>query len=187
MTGPTRSLPDLVRYFGKHSKVQINFQPFVGVKGDPHWVRDLEALKGVFQEILDLQREGYSVIGDEQQFQGFLRYVENPPVKGISLGGVGPFGRESEQYAHLDLGGEKRNCDIGLRSMFMYPNGDVYFCDFLGRPIGNVYQQSLSDIYYGTSANGQRSEMVYCDIDCQQTCKRPTPLMVKARAFLRMG
>jgi len=178
-----RTLPDLVRYFGKHSEVQVNFQPFVGVKNNPHWVKDSKALRAVFQEISDLQRENYSVIGNEEQFEGFVHYVENPPVK--TLVGVGPFGRE--QYARLGLGGQKRNCDIGLRSMFIFPNGDVYFCDFLGRPIGSVYQQSLSDIYYGKTANGQRAGMVYCDIDCQQTCKRPTPLLVKARTFLRMG
>jgi MoaA/NifB/PqqE/SkfB family radical SAM enzyme len=168
-----RVLPDLVRHFGKHSKVQINFQPFVGAKEDPHWIRDLDRLNGVFEEILDLQSEGYSVMGNEDTFEGFFEYVANPPVKG--------------NYRHLDLGGAKRNCDIGLRAMFIYPNGDVFFCDFLERPIGNIHTQSLSDIYYGVTADGQRSEMVWCDIDCQQTCKRPTSLLVKTRAFLRMG
>jgi MoaA/NifB/PqqE/SkfB family radical SAM enzyme len=168
-----RVLPDLVRHFGRHSKVQVNFQPFVGVKEDPHWVRDLDRLKAVFQEIRGLQREGYSVLGNESTFQGFVDYAANPPIMG--------------NYRHLDLGGQKRNCDIGLRAMFIYPNGEVFFCDFLGRPIGNVHQQSLSDIFYGVAADGQRKEMVWCDIDCQQTCKRPTPLLVKARAFLRMG
>jgi len=153
-----RVLPDLVRHFGKNAKVQVNFQPFVGVKEDRHWPRDLDALKEVFQEILDLQSQGYSVMGDETTFQGFWDYAANPPVKG--------------NYRHLDLGGQKRNCDIGLRAMFIYPNGDVYFCDFLERPIGSVHTQSLSDIYYGTTASGQRSEMVWCDIDCQQTCNR---------------
>ena len=28
--------------------------------------------------------------------------------------------------------------------------------------------------------------MVYCNIDCQLTCKRKTPLLVKAKSFLRM-
>ena len=169
-----RTLPDLVRHFGRHSKVQINFQPFVGYKADPFWVQDLDNLKKVFAEILALQREGYSVMGNEQQFQGFWDYLANPPQAGSSL-------------RHLDLGGKKRNCDIGLRSMFIYPNGDVHFCDFLKQPIGNIHQQSLKDINYGAVASQQRNQMVYCNIDCQQTCKRPTPLWVKARSFLRMG
>jgi MoaA/NifB/PqqE/SkfB family radical SAM enzyme len=169
-----RGLPDLVRHFGKHSTVQINFQPFVGYKNDPFWVQDLENLKKVFSEILQLQREGYSVMGNEQQFQGFWDYLANPPQAGSAK-------------RHLDLGGKKRNCDIGLRSMFIYPNGNVFFCDFLEKPIGNIHEQSLKDIYYGAMANQQRHQMVWCNIDCQQTCKRPTPLWVKARTFLRMG
>jgi MoaA/NifB/PqqE/SkfB family radical SAM enzyme len=168
-----RELPNLVRHFGKHSKVQINFQPFVGFRHDPFWVQDLENLKRVFAEILQLQKDGYNVIGNEQQFQGFWEYLSDPP--------------QTNMKRHLDLGGKKRNCDIGLRSMFIYPNGNVFFCDFLEKPIGSIHENSLKDIYYGAMADRQRKTMVYCNIDCQQACKRPTPLWVKARAFLRMG
>ena len=168
-----RGLPELVRHFGKGSKVQVNFQPYVGNQGAPFWVQDLKDLRRVFDEILELKRQGYSVMGDENQFQGFWEYLADPPV--------------NDQMRHLDLGGAKRNCDIGLRTMFVYPNGDVFFCDFLKQAIGNVHQNSLADIYYGTVAGQQRRKMVYCNIDCQQTCKRPVPLLEKARAFLRMG
>jgi len=178
-----RTLPDLVRYFGKHSEVQVNFQPFVGVKNNPHWGQGFESPESCFSG--NLRFAARELLGNRQR--GAVRGVR--ALRGKSprqdTRWRWPFGRE--QYARLDLGGEKRNCDIGLRSMFIFPNGDVYFCDFLGRPIGSVYQQSLSDIYYGKTANGQRAGMVYCDIDCQQTCKRPTPLLVKARTFLRMG
>jgi MoaA/NifB/PqqE/SkfB family radical SAM enzyme len=169
-----RKLPELVKHFGKNSRVMINFQPFVGKQGDPFWVQDLAALRGVFDELLDLQREGYGVVGNAKQFEGFHDYLSNPPGAGTAK-------------RHLDLGGKKRNCDIGLRSMFIYPNGDVFFCDFLERAIGNVHQSSLSDIYYGAMAAKQRKVMIRCNIDCQQTCKRPVPLLVKARTFLRMG
>lgn len=113
------------------------------------------------------------VVGNRETFDGFLNYFCHPP--------------DQNNLRHLDLNGEKRNCDIGLRSMFIYPNGDVFFCDFLRKPIGNIYKQSLAEIYYDETANRQRKVMVTCDIDCQQTCKRKTPLLVKARAFLRMG
>jgi MoaA/NifB/PqqE/SkfB family radical SAM enzyme len=168
-----RQLPDLVRHFGKHSRVQINFQPYVGNLGAPFWVQDIADLWRVLQEIMALQKEGYSVIGDEAQFVGFRDYLSNPPIVGTKR--------------HLDLGGKKRNCDIGLRSMFVYPNGNVFFCDFLGHPIGNVHEKSLKDIYYGHVADKQRKIMIRCNIDCQQTCKRPVPLLVKAKSFLRMG
>ena len=168
-----RTLPDLVRYFGKHSKVQIHFQPYVGHKGEPFWVNDLTELRRVFAEILTMQRDGYNVIGNKKQFEGFCDYIGNPP--------------EAGHKRFLDLEGHKRNCDIGLRSMGIFPNGDVHFCDFLNEPVGNIYKQSLREIYYDATADRQRKSMVSCAIDCQQTCKRPIPLMVKARAFLKMG
>jgi MoaA/NifB/PqqE/SkfB family radical SAM enzyme len=168
-----RGLPDLIRHFGKDTKVQINFQPYVGKEGDPFWVQDLKDLRRVLDEILALQQEGYRVMGNAGTLQGFHEYLSDPPIEG----GI----------RHLDLEGHKRNCDIGLRSMFIYPSGDVFFCDFLKKPIGNIKNNTLKEIYYGQTAGSQRKVMVRCNIDCQQTCKRPIPLHVKARAFLRMG
>lgn len=168
-----RGLPALVRHFGKSSGVLINFQPFVGKAGDPHWVKDLVSLRSVLSELIDLQKQGFPVIANADVLNGFMDYFSGPP--------------DQNNHRHLDLNGHKRNCDIGLRSMFIYPDGGVHFCDFLQEPIGNVYKNSLSEIYYGAIANSQRGHMVHCSIDCQQTCKRPTPLFVKARSFLRMG
>ena len=168
-----RGLPSLVRHFGKNSGVQINFQPYVGKTGDPFWVQDLSNLRQVIAELKTLRHEGYPIIGNDQTLDNFFEYLQDPP--------------QQESVRFLDLEGKKRNCDIGLRSMFVYPNGDVFFCDFLKKPIGNLYKNSLSEIYYGEMADAQRRTMVHCNIDCQQTCKRPIPLLVKAKAFLRMG
>jgi len=168
-----RGLPDLVRHFGKRSRVLINFQPFVGKKGDRHWVQDLTSLRRVMDELIALQKDGYPIVANERVINGFMGYFSSPP--------------DQDDHKHLELNGHKRNCDIGLRSMGIFPNGDVHFCDFLKQPIGNIYKNSLSDIYYGRTAGSQRKRMVYCSIDCQQTCKRPTPLWVKARSFLSMG
>ena len=169
-----KSLPELVRHFGKDSKVQINFQPYVGkTPDDPFFIKDLDALKAVIEELIELKRSGYPLIGQEQTFRGFYEYFADPPLDG--------------ETRRFELDGYKRNCDIGVRSMFIYPNGDVMFCDFLRQAIGNIHQQSLKEMYYGAIAKEQRQQMVYCNIDCQQTCKRPTPLWVKAQSFLRMG
>ncbi len=169
-----KGLPDLIRHFGRGSKVQVNFQPYVGKRGEPFWVQDLKKLREVFDEILELRQQGYSVVGNKGLFDGFLEYFANPPMS-------------DSKMRHLDLGGKKRNCDIGLRSMFIYPNGDAFFCDFLGKPIGNVHKQSLREIYYSALADKQRKQMITCNIDCQQTCKRPIPLWVKAKTFMNMG
>ena len=121
--------------------------------------------------------------------QDMLGYSHNELI-GKALWEIGPvkdITASQDAMRHLDLEGGKRNCEIGLRAMTIYPNGDVYFCDFLKKAIGNIYNNSLSEIYYADTANRQRKHMIYCDLDCQQTCKRRTPLWVKARAFMRMG
>jgi len=168
-----RTLPDLVRHFGKNGGVQVNFQPYVGPREDRFHVRDLKQLTEVIAELKTLRHEGYPIIGNDSTIDGFLAYISNPPTP--------------DGLSYLNLDGGKRNCDIGLRTMFVYYQGDVHFCDFLKQPIGNVYKRSLSEIYYGETADAQRERMVYCNIDCMQTCKRPTPLLAKARAFLNMG
>jgi MoaA/NifB/PqqE/SkfB family radical SAM enzyme len=168
-----RALPALVRHFGRNSKVQLNFQPFSGLNGDPHWVQDLASLRKVLDELLALHDEGYPIVGSRDVLNGFMDYFTRPP--------------QQDNLRYLELAGEKRNCDIGLRSMFVFPNGDVHFCDYLGKPIGNVHTQSLSQIFYGQQADEQRDSMIYCNIDCQLTCKRKTPLWVKAKSFIRMG
>ena len=145
----------------------------MGLLGDPFWIKDLADLRRVLDEIRALRDEGYRVIGNDDAFDGFYDYLSHPPIDG--------------NMRHLELNGHKRNCDIGLRSMFIYANGDAFFCDFLKKPIGNIHKNSLSEIYYGDTANGQRKVMVRCNIDCQQTCKRPIPLITKAKTFLRMG
>ena len=168
-----RTLPALVRHFGRDSKVLLNFQPFNGLNGDPHWIQDVKLLRGVLDELLDLRDQGYPIVANEGVLNGFMDYFTTPP--------------QADNLRYLELGAEKRNCDIGLRSMFVFPSGDVHFCDYLGKPIGNVHTHSLSDIFYAHEANSQRDSMIYCNIDCQLTCKRKTPLLVKAKSFLRMG
>jgi MoaA/NifB/PqqE/SkfB family radical SAM enzyme len=168
-----RTLPDLVRYYGKDSGVQVNFQPYVGEQGAPFWVQDLGKFREVIEELKALRRAGYPIVGNDRTLERFFEYMNNPPHEG--------------RKRFLDLEGHKRNCDIGLRTMFIHPNGAVHFCEFLQEPIGNIHQQTLSEIYYGAIAAKQRHGMVWCNIDCQQTCKRPIPLTVKAMTFLKMG
>jgi hypothetical protein len=166
VTIPPMVLPELLENAVKHNAASVTRPLDVTLRRDGH------ALV-VFDELIELRNAGYPLLGDERQFQRFWDYLADPPLE--------------DDRRHLDLGGEKRNCDIGLRSMFIYPNGDVFFCDFLKQPIGNIYKNSLEEIYRGDTADAQRDRMITCNVDCQQTCKRPIPLMEKARTFLRMG
>lgn len=168
-----RGLPALVRHLSKHPEVQLHLQPYVGSAESSFWVKNLADLDHTMTELIRLAREGNNVLMDERTAEGFVRYFSSPPSEGVT--------------SRLNLEGQKRNCDIGHRSMFVFQNGDVQFCDLLGTKVGNVHTQSLSEIYYGSVAETQRQRIQRCDINCQRTCQRPIPISTKVRAFLKMG
>jgi MoaA/NifB/PqqE/SkfB family radical SAM enzyme len=168
-----QSLPDLVRYFHKYKEVQVNLQPYSGPLNAPFWVKDLDRLKAMVEELKELKRQGHAIIGDEATLDGFADYFARPPV--------------SDHKRFIELNGQKRGCDIGFRTLFIYARGEVHFCDYLSKPVGNIYQNSLSEIYYSEMAKKLRRQIDYCNIDCQNTCKRPIPLATKVASWMKMG
>jgi [mycofactocin precursor peptide]-tyrosine decarboxylase / 3-amino-5-[(4-hydroxyphenyl)methyl]-4,4-dimethylpyrrolidin-2-one synthase len=170
-----RTLPELVRYFSKYKEVQVSFQPYLGPIESGFWIKDVLAFERVAAELKELLRAGCGLVADEATLDGFVGYFQNPPKPGQT------------QATRLNLDGKKRGCDIGYRSLSIYPNGAVQFCDLLQRDIGNVNTQNLKDIYYGEVAARLRDRIDYCNIDCQRTCQRAIPITTKMKAFLRMG
>ena len=168
-----RSLPELVRYFDRYPEVQVSMQPYFGPIESGFWVNDIAEFERVMTELKTLRSQGSGLMADPGTLDGFTQYFRNRP--------------KSDKVARLKLHGEKRGCDVGFRTLLIYPNGSVQFCGLLERDIGNVHQQSLSEMYYGETANRLRKRIDYCDIDCQRTCQRPIPITSKVRAFLRMG
>jgi sulfatase maturation enzyme AslB (radical SAM superfamily) len=168
-----RTLPELVRYFDRYPEVQLSFQPYLGPIESGFWIRDVNEFERVVADLKALLHSGSRIMADDATLDGFVHYFRHPP--------------KSEVMGRLDLDGHKRGCDIGYRSMSIFPNGSVQFCDLLKRDIGNVHEQSLKDIYYGEVANQLRGRIDYCNIDCQRTCQRAIPITSKIRSFLRMG
>lgn len=168
-----RYLPELVRYFDRYPEVQVSMQPYLGPIESGFWIKDVDEFQQVVSDLKQLQHAGSRLMADDGTLDGFVNYFRHPP--------------RNQEPARLNLNGEKRGCDIGYRSMSIFPDGKVQFCDLLRRDIGNVYQQSLKDIYYGEVASRLRERIDYCNIDCQRTCQRAIPITTKMRAFLRMG
>jgi len=168
-----RHLPELVKFFSQWREVQVALQPFTGLPGSPFLVKDVGELRRVFDELLALRAAGCNLVADEETLNNFVEYFRRPPGQ--------------DGLRTLELNGNKRNCDVGLRTMFIFRDGAVHFCEYLGKPIGSIYQDSLKRIYFGAEADRQRRLMVTCNIDCQSTCKRRISLWTKARAFLKMG
>jgi sulfatase maturation enzyme AslB (radical SAM superfamily) len=168
-----RSLPQLVRYFSRYPEIQVSMQPYMGPLESGFWVKDANEFDRVMQELKALRCSGAGLMADAGTLDGFTQYFRHAPKGG--------------PVARLKLNGEKRGCDIGYRTLSIFPNGSVQFCDLLERDIGNMHQQNLSEMYYGEIAQRLRKRIDHCDIDCQRTCQRAIPISSKMRAFLRMG
>jgi MoaA/NifB/PqqE/SkfB family radical SAM enzyme len=169
-----KGLPELVRHFKKYPEVQVHLQTYVGPADTDFWINDTGDLRRVLNEVLELRESGHNVVLDAHTVEGFVGYFAAPP-------------KNHNDFPRLDLHGAKRNCDIAYRVMGIYPNGDVQFCDYLNKAVGNIHKQSLSEIYFGEVANKLRRGITGCNIDCQRTCQRPIPIMTKVRTFLKMG
>ena len=168
-----RTLPELVRYFNRYPEVQVSLQPYMGPLESGFYVKDVDEFEKVMTELKTLRQSGAGLMADAGTLDGFTHYFRNPP--------------KSDVVGRMNLNGEKRGCDIGYRTLSIYPNGSVQFCDLLQRDIGNVHEKSLKDMYYGELAERLRKRIDVCDIDCQRTCQRAIPISTKVRAFLRMG
>ena len=166
-----RSLPQMVRHFGKSEKVQINPQNFYWVPGgEDFWVKDPDNFADVVEELIALQQEGYSLVSSPEALRGMVDYFRFPPRRNNELPATAP----------------QKTCAIGYRNLFIGADGRAFFCEPLG-VIGNILETSLHDLWHGPEANRKRQAALKCQINCQITCRRPVSLITKAKVFLQMG
>jgi MoaA/NifB/PqqE/SkfB family radical SAM enzyme len=169
-----RSLPEMVRRFGKGSAVQVNPQAFYHVPGaEAFWIKDPEALSAVVEELIALRTEGYGLVPSPETLRDMVAYFRTPAAT-------------APPSDATPATPSTKECHIGFRNFFINPDGMAFFCEPLGR-IGNITNTSLRDVWFGPEAQKKRRVALRCPINCQMTCRRPTSLLTRARAFLRMG
>jgi MoaA/NifB/PqqE/SkfB family radical SAM enzyme len=166
-----RSLPQMVRHFGRQRKVQINPQNFYLVAGgEQYWVKDVDNLAAVVEELVALRQDGYGLVPTPQDLRNMVPYFRNPPARSV------------ERPPDIP----QKICNIGFRNLFIRADGQAYFCEPMGQ-LGNINGIPFRDLWCGPEANRQRQLALKCRIDCQITCRRPVSLFTKARVYLRMG
>jgi MoaA/NifB/PqqE/SkfB family radical SAM enzyme len=166
-----RTLPQMVRHFGRGGGVQVNPQNFYLVPGgEDYWIKDPDNFAAVVEELIALRKEGYGLVPPPEDLRKMVDYFRSPPAKVVERSTVVP----------------QKRCTIGFRNLFIGADGRAYFCEPLGI-IGNVNRDSLHELWHGPEAVRRRTAALKCRIDCQITCRRPVSLFTKARAYLRMG
>ncbi len=144
-------LPDLVRWVRRRGDMAIFFQPVI-----PLWSRgarkqfevDIELLDRVIDELIERKRQGAPILNS---------------VGNLEL--VKPYFRD-ETLPNM----ERDVCHVGVKNLFLHPEGDVYLCEHAFDPIGNVTERSIRDIWTGETAEQTRRRIVECKRPCLQTC-----------------
>lgn len=170
-----KSLPKLVRYFGKNSGIIIHPQLYNYYEGldKSLWIKNLDDFYRVLEELVRLKKEGYALTLSRDMVRACLNHFKMDP-------------EECLRTRKIELNGKKRNCYIGATTLFIDREGNVQFCYYFP-PIGNIHRNSLNEIWYSKEAGIQRKEISYCDIACWQACLRPTPMITKIKSFLKLG
>jgi radical SAM protein with 4Fe4S-binding SPASM domain len=78
-------------------------------------------------------------------------------------------------------------CHAGMSYFNLRPNGDVYPCVFLPVKVGNIRQQSLSDIWYNSKTLNQLRDRSLLIGECGRCDYRETCGGCRARAYTCTG
>jgi sulfatase maturation enzyme AslB (radical SAM superfamily) len=171
-----RSFPALIRRYGKEPGVLMTPQPYATEGStekhvEEFWVKDLEGLRRVMEEVARLKREGYNVQAGENTLRDFVDYF----AKGIPAGTKNP----------KRTSGARRVCRIGDTTVFVLPAGDIRLCPYMA-PIGNIHDgRTLRQMWFGKEASKTRSQIRICRIDCELSCTRGSSLRNRLIAFLK--
>jgi hypothetical protein len=110
------------------------------------WPQDTAGVRSVLDTLIDLKRKGYKINNSIAQLRVFYDYFSDP--------------------LHFT---KKTKCNLGQEAVEVNQAGDVYLCYFY-EPIGNVFRDSLYDIW--------RSEQAACVREKIDNCRRNCNLLV---------
>jgi MoaA/NifB/PqqE/SkfB family radical SAM enzyme len=165
-----RALPELIKYYCKIPGVFFSPQPYKGKITDKEWITDIESLKMIMKEMVELKKKGYLINADDTTLLAWGDYF-NDAKKAF----------KSNKIEHQSNGFK---CAIGTSHMFVGPDGNIKICPHM-ETVGNIKTESLSEIWHGDNANGRRKEILKCTQICHSSHTRSTSLRTKINVFLK--
>ena len=139
-----RELPDLVRWTAGVGATAVNFQPLHRSTPETYgdlWIaqRDLDSLRAVIDELLELKRTGYRILNSDQALGAWPAYFEETRTASDRL--------------------EKRPSKSVLQHFKIWVDGTVYLSD-PSTPIGDLKTTSAEEIWRSPMARERRRQLV---------------------------
>jgi MoaA/NifB/PqqE/SkfB family radical SAM enzyme len=106
------------------------------------WPEDLESVRSLIEELIDLKKRDYRIINQIQHLEKFKLYFEDPNT-----------------YV------TKAKCYMGDYTMNVNPAGDIFLCCYM-LPIGNIRKNKISELWFSDLAEQRRNQMRECRRNC---------------------
>lgn len=132
---------------------------------NPLWVRDMDKLDRVMDELVDRVGRGSSIINPQSYLAGIKEYFRNPTVP------------MPEDFT----------CHVGHDHFRIDPNGDVYLCPLITNAlVGNVARNTPRQIWTSPEAEISRKEIYNCRKNCLVACQHKRNLRENMNFFLKL-
>lgn len=151
---------------------------------------------GSFKKVINLSKEfkknnidyffKYTVTSDsERELKANIKFLEErkipfkihtlilPNIEDVKNNGDYNISEESIRFLHENgyMKFNKSSCSAAMNKIWISPNGDVYPCELVREPIGNIFKENIKEIWYGDkSKKVLKSELFITDnkcIDCE--------------------
>lgn len=106
------------------------------------WPKDVKNIDSLFKRLINFKKSGYKINNSSAQLRTFCDYFVNP----------------------FDFT-KKNKCTLGQQALEINQLGDVYLC-YTHEPIGNIFNDSLYEIWQSEKANIVRQKINNCRQNC---------------------
>lgn len=176
------SFIDLVKRFGKTEGVMCTPQMFEPLQDMPPatkellYIKDINRLKRIVDQIRELKREGYTIHVTEQALDEMVKQLADDKDKTATM-----------HSKKLEMDPSEPECNIGTDNLWI-EHGMVKLCPN-HPPIGNAMTDTatLKEMWESEVAKRIRAGTRACRRLCTISCLRRTPLSHKVSTFLKIA
>lgn len=149
-------LPDLVRLAREKNVTGVQFQPineWTDFVAKELWVNDFNLLGKVIEELVFMKANGYPILSTEWSIRMWEYHFKKEMPENM----------------------KRAKCSVCYTNFMITQNGDVKMC-WQDKPIGNILNQSVEEIWKSDEANNQRLTIPDCQKLCLNACVVPRNL-----------
>ncbi len=144
-------LDKTVEYAKEKNFTGITFDPIVKVREEAEemFKVDKKILPHMIDKLIQMKKEGYNILNSEESIRQWVNYFDDIAIMRNS-----------------------RQCLVPLRSLYIFPKGNVKLCEYVDTVIGNIKNDDIKSLLHSKKTRELKKEMVNCKRSCAYCVKR---------------